>query len=162
MALTNYGPLKASRERGLQAGETSPIRVLLAKLGLDGHDRGVKVAARALRDAGFEVIYTGLHQTPEDVVEMAVQEDVQVLGIGILSGAHMTLVPPVVELLRERNAEDILVYVGGVIPPEDIEPLQAAGVAAIFDQDSTTRDLVSWIRESVEAGKPAESASASG
>ena len=124
-------------------------RVLLAKVGLDGHDRGVKVVARALRDAGFEVIYTGLHQMAEDVVEMAIQEDVQVLGISILSGAHMTLVPPIVDLLRQRDASDILVCVGGMVPPDDVEALRAAGVAAVFDQETTISRLVQWMRDAV-------------
>jgi len=134
--------------------EEPRIRVLLAKLGLDGHDRGVKVVARALRDAGFEVIYTGLHQIPEDVVETALQEDVRILGISILSGAHMTLVPPVMQLLRERQAEDILVCVGGTIPPEDVQPLRQTGVAAVFDQDTTSDDIIGWMREAA-AGQPA-------
>jgi methylmalonyl-CoA mutase C-terminal domain/subunit len=130
-------------------------RVLLAKVGLDGHDRGVKVVARALRDAGFEVIYTGLHQMAEDVVEMAIQEDVQVLGISILSGAHMTLVPPIVDLLRERDAADILVCVGGVVPQEDVEALKAVGVADVFDQETTIAQLVQWMRDAVLERGPA-------
>ncbi|MEK7214506.1 MAG: cobalamin B12-binding domain-containing protein [Chloroflexota bacterium] len=126
-----------------------PIRVLMAKVGLDGHDRGVKVTARALRDAGFEVIYTGLHRMPQEVVEAAIQEDVDVLGVSILSGAHMTLVPPILEELRARRADDILVCVGGVFPPEDIEPLKQAGVAAVFDQESTTAGIIDWMRAAV-------------
>jgi len=121
----------------------------MAKVGLDGHDRGVKVTARALRDAGFEVIYTGLHRMPEEVVEAAIQEDVDVLGVSILSGAHMTLVPPIVAQLRARDAEDILVCVGGVFPPEDVEPLKQAGVSAVFDQESTTAAIIDWMRAAV-------------
>jgi len=122
-------------------------RILVGKVGLDGHDRGVKVVARSLRDAGFEVIYTGLHRTPEEVVEAALQEDVDFIGLSILSGAHMSLVPPIIELLAANDAEDIIVCVGGVIPPEDGEALKELGVAAVFDQDSTTDDIIAWIRE---------------
>jgi len=118
----------------------------MAKVGLDGHDRGVKVVARALRDAGFEVIYTGLHRTPEEVVEAAVQEDVDVIGLSILSGAHMTLVPPVLEQLKADDATDIKVVVGGVIPLNDRQKLQDLGVAAVFDQDTDTDAIVEWIR----------------
>lgn len=123
------------------------IRVLMAKIGLDGHDRGVKVVARGLRDAGFEVIYTGLHRTAEEVVEAALQEDVDFLGVSILSGAHMALVPPIIDLLQAKDAEDIIVCVGGVIPPEDGEALKQLGVAAVFDQDSSTDDIVAWMQE---------------
>ncbi len=133
--------------------EQQPIRVLMAKVGLDGHDRGVKVTARALRDAGFEVIYTGLHRSPQEVVAAAIQEDVDVLGISILSGAHMTLVPPIINLLRESKADDIIVCAGGVFPPEDIEPLKQAGLAGVFDQESTTDQIISWIREQVAQRK---------
>src|SRR5438552_2605648 len=112
-----------------------PIRILLAKVGLDGHDRGVKIIARLLRDAGMEVIYAGLHNTPEQVVAAAIQEDVDVLGISILSGAHVTIVPRVISLLRQAGAEDVPVVVGGLIPEEDTLELAAAGVAAVFDQD---------------------------
>jgi methylmalonyl-CoA mutase C-terminal domain/subunit len=122
------------------------IRILMAKVGLDGHDRGVKVVARALRDAGFEVIYTGLHRVPEEVAEAAVQEDVDAVGVSILSGAHMALVPPLLEELRARDASDIKVLVGGVIPPADRETLRQLGAAAVFDQDATTDDVVEWIR----------------
>src|SRR5579872_5245499 len=108
------------------------IRVVIAKVGLDGHDRGAKVIARALRDAGMEVIYTGLHQLPEEIVETAIQEDADAVGISILSGAHMTLVPRIVSLLRERGADDVLVVVGGTIPADDIAELQAGGVSAVF------------------------------
>jgi methylmalonyl-CoA mutase C-terminal domain/subunit len=113
-----------------------PIRVLLAKVGLDGHDRGVKIIARLLRDAGMEVIYAGLHNTPEQVVAAAVQEDVEVIGISILSGAHMTIVPRVLTLLREAGAGDIPVVIGGLFPDEDVPQLLAAGVTAVIDQDA--------------------------
>lgn len=122
------------------------MRILMAKVGLDGHDRGVKVVARALRDAGFEVIYTGLHRTPEEVVEAAVQEDVDVIGLSILSGAHMALVPPVLEQLKANDAADIKVVVGGVIPLNDRQKLRDLGVAAVFDQDTDTDAIVEWIR----------------
>ncbi len=123
-----------------------PIRVLIAKAGLDGHDRGAKVIARTLRDAGMEVIYTGLRQTPEQIAEAAIQEDVQVVGISSLSGAHMHLFPPVVELLREKGANDILVVGGGVIPEEDIPYLKEAGIAEIFTPGASTRDIVRFIK----------------
>lgn len=125
---------------------TTPIRILIAKVGLDGHDRGAKVIARWLRDAGMDVIYTGLHRTPEEVVSAAVQEDVDVLGVSLLSGAHMTLVPRIVALLRTAEAEDIRVVVGGLIPDEDIEPLRQAGAAAVFDQDTPPDAIVEKIR----------------
>ncbi len=128
------------------------VRVLMAKVGLDGHDRGVKVVARALRDAGFEVIYTGLHRTPEEVVEAAVQEDVDVIGVSILSGAHMTLVPPLLEHLKANDAADIKVVVGGVIPVADRQKLRDLGAAAVFDQDTATDEIVDWIRR--EARRP--------
>ena len=112
------------------------IRVLMAKPGLDGHDRGVKVVARALRDAGMEVIYTGLHQTPEQIVEAAIQEDVNVMGLSILSGAHMTLFPKIIDLLKKNNAEDILVTGGGIIPKEDVEELKKMGISEIFGKKS--------------------------
>ena len=127
------------------AGEK--IRVLVAKPGLDGHDRGAKVVARALRDAGFEVIYTGIRQTPQMIAEAALQEDVDVVGLSILSGAHMTLCPKVVDLLREQGQEDVLVVVGGIIPEEDIPQLQAKGIAAIFDPGVSTQDIGNFIRE---------------
>jgi methylmalonyl-CoA mutase C-terminal domain/subunit len=125
------------------------IRVLMAKVGLDGHDRGVKVVARALRDAGFEVIYTGLHRLPEEVVEAAVQEDVDAIGVSILSGAHMALVPPLLEQLKLRDAAEIKVLVGGVIPPADRHKLYDLGAAAVFDQDTSTDEIVEWIRREV-------------
>ncbi len=125
------------------------IRVLVAKPGLDGHDRGAKVVARALRDAGMEVIYTGLQQTPEMIVEAALQEDVDVVGLSILSGAHMALLPRVTELLRQHGGEDILVVAGGIIPHEDVEPLKQAGIAAIYGPGTPTGEIVSFIREHV-------------
>ncbi|TDA67714.1 MAG: cobalamin B12-binding domain-containing protein [Clostridia bacterium] len=126
-----------------------PIRALVAKVGLDGHDRGAKVIARALRDAGMEVIYTGLRQTPEQVVEAALQEDVQVVGLSSLSGAHMQLFPPVVELLRAKGGYDILVIGGGVIPEEDIPYLKEAGITEIFGPGTPTTRIVEYIREHV-------------
>ena len=125
------------------------IRVLVAKPGLDGHDRGAKVIARALRDAGMEVIYTGLHQTPEMIVSAAIQEDVDAIGMSIMSGAHLTLFPAVLELLRKQKADDVLVFGGGIIPDEDIPRLKQAGVAEIFTPGSSTQDIVKWIRENI-------------
>ena len=127
-----------------------PIRVLIAKVGLDGHDRGAKVVARALRDAGFEVVYTGLHQTPEMIVAAAVQEDVDCIGLSILSGAHLTLMPTIVDLLREKDAADILVFGGGIIPDDDIPVLKAKGVAEIFGPGSSLQDIVDWVRANVK------------
>lgn len=126
------------------------IRVVMAKPGLDGHDRGAKVVARALRDAGMEVVYTGLHQTPEQIVETAIQEDADVVGLSILSGAHPTLVPKVARLLREQGVDDMLVVVGGTVPDEDQEELLAAGVSAVFTPGTSTRDVVTFIRERVD------------
>ena len=125
------------------------IRVVVAKPGLDGHDRGAKIIARALRDAGMEVIYTGLHQTPEQIVETVIQEDADAVGLSILSGAHMTLVPKVVELLREQQAEDVLVTVGGTIPADDIPELKDLGVSEVFTPGAPTQDIVDFIRSSV-------------
>jgi methylmalonyl-CoA mutase C-terminal domain/subunit len=122
------------------------IRVVVAKPGLDGHDRGAKVVARALRDAGMEVIYTGLHQTAEQIVETAIQEDADVVGLSILSGAHLTLVPKVVRMLREQGIDDILVLAGGTIPEEDHEELKAGGVGAIFTPGATTGEIIEYIR----------------
>ena len=133
------------------AGATRKIRVVVAKPGLDGHDRGAKIIARALRDAGMEVIYTGLHQTPEQIAETVLQEDADAVGLSILSGAHMTLVPRVVEGLRARGAEDVLVVVGGTIPPDDIELLQQAGVAAVFTPGAATGAIVAFLRANVPA-----------
>jgi methylmalonyl-CoA mutase C-terminal domain/subunit len=128
------------------------IRVLVAKPGLDGHDRGAKVIARALRDAGMEVIYTGLRQTPEMIAETALQEDVNVIGLSILSGAHMAIVPRVMQLLRENDMSDVLVLLGGIIPDEDIPQLKELGVGAIFGPGSTTDEIVSVIRDAVSTG----------
>jgi len=125
------------------------IRILIAKPGLDGHDRGAKVVARALRDAGFEVIYTGLHQTPEMIVHAAIQEDADAIGLSILSGAHLTLFPRVVQLLREQGASDIVVFGGGIIPEEDVAALKAAGVAEIFTPGTSLEAIVRWVREHV-------------
>jgi len=126
------------------------IRVLIAKPGLDGHDRGAKVIARALRDAGMEVIYSGLRQTPEQIVETALQEDVSVIGLSILSGAHTHLFPRIMEILKEENIDDIVVIGGGVIPEEDIPELKKIGIAAIFTPGSDTRDIVKFINETVK------------
>lgn len=126
-----------------------PRRVLIAKPGLDGHDRGAKVIARALRDGGVEVIYSGLHQTPEQIVETAIQEDVGGVGLSVLSGAHMTLFPKVVEGLRQRGADDIIVFGGGIIPDDDIESLTAAGLAAIFTPGAPLSDIVEWVNEHI-------------
>ncbi len=123
-----------------------PLKVLIAKPGLDGHDRGAKVLARGLRDEGFEVVYTGLRQTPEMIVTAALQEDVDVVGLSILSGAHMTLVPRVCAQLREKGLGDVLVTVGGIIPDDDIEPLRTAGVAAVFGPGTTIREVADFIR----------------
>ncbi len=129
-----------------EKGSPGKVRVIVAKAGLDGHDRGAKVVARALRDAGVEVIYTGLHQTPEQIVETAIQEDADAVGLSVLSGAHMTLFARVVELLRERGADDVIVFGGGIIPEDDIPELEALGVAAVFTPGTTTHEIVDWIR----------------
>jgi methylmalonyl-CoA mutase C-terminal domain/subunit len=128
------------------------IRVVIAKPGLDGHDRGAKVVARALRDAGVEVIYTGLHQTPEQIVAAAIQEDADAIGLSILSGAHMTQFTRVLELLRERGASDITVFGGGIVPEADIAELKALGVARIFTPGASTHDIVAWVRSTL--GEP--------
>lgn len=128
---------------------SSRIRVVVAKPGLDGHDRGAKVVARALRDAGMEVIYTGLHQTPEQIVETAIQEDADAVGLSVLSGAHMTLFRRVLELLAERDAADIVVFGGGIIPDADIPELERLGVAKIFTPGATTQSIVEWVRQNV-------------
>jgi methylmalonyl-CoA mutase C-terminal domain/subunit len=130
-----------------------PIRVVIAKPGLDGHDRGAKIVARALRDAGMEVIYTGLHQTPEQIVEAALQEDADGIGLSILSGAHMTLCAKVVELLKERDAADIVVFAGGIIPDADIAELNELGVAKIFTPGATTHEIVDWVRSNLAAAR---------
>jgi methylmalonyl-CoA mutase C-terminal domain/subunit len=124
-------------------------RILVAKPGLDGHDRGIKVVARALRDAGMEVIYTGLHQTPEQIAAAAIQEDVDAVGLSCLSGAHMTLFPRVVELLREQGGEQILVFGGGIIPEADIGPLKEQGITEIFTPGAPTKEIVDWVNEHV-------------
>jgi isobutyryl-CoA mutase small subunit len=128
------------------------IRVVVAKPGLDGHDRGAKVVARALRDAGMEVVYTGLHQTPEQVVETALQEDADAVGLSVLSGAHMTLFARVIELLKEKGAEDVVVFGGGIVPEEDMPKLTEMGVAKIFTPGATTTEIVDWVTEHV--GQP--------
>jgi methylmalonyl-CoA mutase C-terminal domain/subunit len=127
------------------------IRVVIAKPGLDGHDRGAKIIARALRDAGMEVIYTGLHQTPEQIVETAIQEDADAVGVSILSGAHMTLVPRIVDGLRGAGADDVLVVVGGTIPPDDADELKGLGVAEVFGPGATTGEIVDFLRGAVAA-----------
>ena len=131
------------------AASTRKIRVVVAKPGLDGHDRGAKIIARALRDAGMEVIYTGLHQTPEQIVETVLQEDADAVGLSILSGAHMTLVPRVIELLREQDAGDVVVTVGGTIPNQDIPELKELGVAEVFTPGAPTQAIIDFIQESV-------------
>jgi methylmalonyl-CoA mutase C-terminal domain/subunit len=132
---------------------THRIRVVVAKPGLDGHDRGAKIIARALRDAGMEVIYTGLHQTPEQIAETVIQEDADALGLSILSGAHMTLVPRIVELLREQGIEDVVVVVGGTIPHEDVAPLKELGVAEVFTPGAATQDIVDFLSGAVHPPK---------
>src|SRR5690349_20779523 len=128
---------------------TKKIRVVVAKPGLDGHDRGAKIIARALRDAGMEVIYTGLHQTPEQIVETVLQEDADAVGLAILSGAHMTLVPKVIELLKEQDASDVVVTVGGTIPAQDIEELKGLGVAEVFTPGAPTQAIIDFIQGAV-------------
>jgi methylmalonyl-CoA mutase, C-terminal domain len=128
----------------------APIRIVVAKPGLDGHDRGAKVIARALRDAGHEVIYTGLHQTPEQIVETAIQEDADVIGLSVLSGAHMTLFKKLIALLDERDARDIVVIGGGIIPEADIPLLKELGVAQVFTPGATTTEIVAWVRDNVQ------------
>ncbi len=140
--------------------EERKIRVLVAKPGLDGHDRGAKVVARALRDAGMEVVYTGIRQTPEMIVEAALQEDVDVIGLSILSGAHMALFPRIMQLLREQGMEHVLVVAGGIIPDEDVPRLKEIGIAAVFGPGTSTRDIIRFIRTEVarrreERGEPA-------
>ena len=129
--------------------EGRKIRVVVAKPGLDGHDRGAKIIARALRDAGMEVIYTGLHQTPEQIAETVIQEDADAVGLSILSGAHMTLVPRVVDLLKQQGADDVVVTVGGTIPADDIPELKELGVSEVFTPGSSTQDIIEYIRGSV-------------
>jgi methylmalonyl-CoA mutase C-terminal domain/subunit len=128
---------------------SAPIRVVVAKPGLDGHDRGAKVVARALRDAGMEVVYTGLHQTPEQIVETALQEDADVIGLSVLSGAHMTLFAKVCELLAAQDATDVVVFGGGIIPEEDVPRLKELGVSEVFTPGATTASIVDWVRANV-------------
>ena len=125
------------------------VRILVGKAGLDGHDRGAKIVARALRDAGFEVIYTGLHQTPEQIVATALQEDVDAIGLSVLSGAHTYLFTRVLELLREHKADEVLVFGGGVIPPDDVEQLRAIGVRRVFTPGTSTQEIVKFVRETI-------------
>jgi methylmalonyl-CoA mutase C-terminal domain/subunit len=140
------GPGEAGRPEGRK------IRVVVAKPGLDGHDRGAKIIARALRDAGMEVIYTGLHQTPEQIAETVIQEDADAIGISILSGAHMTLVPRILSLLEAQGVDDVLVTVGGTIPGRDIDALKEAGVAEVFTPGASTEEIVDFIRQGVDPG----------
>jgi methylmalonyl-CoA mutase, C-terminal domain len=128
---------------------TGKLRILVAKPGLDGHDRGAKVVARALRDAGFEVVYTGLHQTPEMIAIAAVQEDVDAVGLSIMSGAHNTLFPAVIDELRKRGADDVVVFGGGIIPDADFDRLRAAGVSGVFTPGTTLEAIIQWVRENV-------------
>ena len=146
-------PVNADVDAGGGSGgvSTDVIRVVVAKPGLDGHDRGAKIIARALRDAGMEVIYTGLHQTPEQIVETAIQEDADAVGISILSGAHMTLVPRILELLRENGVEDVVVVVGGTIPDDDAEELRKLGVAGVFGPGAPTTEIVDFVKGAVAA-----------
>jgi methylmalonyl-CoA mutase C-terminal domain/subunit len=135
----------------MPAATEKKIRVVVAKPGLDGHDRGAKIIARALRDAGMEVIYTGLHQTPEQIVETVIQEDADAVGLSILSGAHMTLVPRVMELLKEQGADDVVVTLGGTIPSDDVKELKELGVAEVFTPGASTQEAVDFIRTAVRA-----------
>jgi len=133
----------------VEQNESRNIRILVAKPGLDGHDRGAKVVARALSDAGFEVIYTGLHQTPEMIAAGAVQEDVDAVGVSILSGAHLTLFPAIMDALKSRGADDVVVFGGGIVPDEDIAELSELGVAKIFTPGTSTEDIAGWVRENI-------------
>jgi len=135
----------------MPAASEKKIRVVVAKPGLDGHDRGAKIIARALRDAGMEVIYTGLHQTPEQIVETVIQEDADAVGLSILSGAHMTLVPRVLELLKEQGADDVVVTLGGTIPSDDVKELKELGVAEVFTPGASTQEAVDFIRGAVRS-----------
>jgi methylmalonyl-CoA mutase, C-terminal domain len=138
-----------SDEASEQADTKRKIRVVVAKPGLDGHDRGAKIIARALRDAGMEVIYTGLHQTPEQIVETVIQEDADAVGLSILSGAHMTLIPRILEGLKERDADDVVVIAGGTIPGDDISELKSLGVAEIFTPGAATQEIIDFVRNAV-------------
>ncbi len=135
----------------MEAATAKKIRVVVAKPGLDGHDRGAKIIARALRDAGMEVIYTGLHQTPEQIVETVIQEDADCVGLSVLSGAHMTLFARVIDLLRGRGADDVVVFGGGIIPVDDLPELERLGVAKVFTPGATTQSIVGWVRENAGA-----------
>jgi methylmalonyl-CoA mutase C-terminal domain/subunit len=135
-------------------GDERRLRILIGKAGLDGHDRGAKIIARALRDAGFEVIYTGLHNTPEMVVETAIQEDVDAVGLSILSGAHNYLFPEIIRLLREKGADDIAVFGGGIIPKDDVPGLLEIGVKAIFESGTSTGETIDWVRKNVKSRNP--------
>jgi methylmalonyl-CoA mutase cobalamin-binding domain/chain len=151
------GSLSGKPMQGLEKNRerpSSPIRILIAKVGLDGHDRGVKIVARALRDAGMDVIYSGLHRTPEEVVNTAVQEDVDVLGVSLLSGAHMTIFPRLIELLKQNNAQDIILVGGGVMPDADVVALKAMGVAEILLQDTPPNTIVETVRRLVAERGP--------
>jgi methylmalonyl-CoA mutase C-terminal domain/subunit len=150
-ALPFEGPQVTRARTACRQEEQVPIRVVVAKPGLDGHDRGAKVVARALRDAGMEVIYTGLHQTPEQIVATAVQEDAQAIGLSVLSGAHMTLFRRVIELLEAQDARDIVVFGGGIIPDADIAPLKEIGVAEVFTPGTPTSAIVDWVSSHVGA-----------
>ncbi len=145
---TDAGATSQGSDQGSGA-QRRPLRIVVAKPGLDGHDRGAKIVARALRDAGMEVIYTGLHQTPEQIVQTALAEDADAVGLSVLSGAHLTLFRRVVELLAENDAGDIVVFGGGIIPEADREPLTAMGVAHVFTPGATMAEIVSWVREHV-------------
>lgn len=136
-------------ESEVASSSTAPLRIIVAKPGLDGHDRGAKVVARALRDAGMEVIYTGLHQTPEQIVATALAEDADAIGLSVLSGAHMTLFAKVIQLLKEANADDIVVFGGGIIPDADREPLAEMGVVQVFTPGATMNEIVSWVHANV-------------
>ncbi len=146
----------ASDTLGAMSASTSPLRIVVAKPGLDGHDRGAKVVARALRDAGMEVVYTGLHQTPEQIVETAIAEDADAVGLSVLSGAHMTLFKKVRDLLTERDADDIVVFGGGIIPEADVEPLAEIGVKKVFTPGASTAEIVEWVRANVGDASSAE------
>jgi methylmalonyl-CoA mutase C-terminal domain/subunit len=141
--------------RSTLRGVSDRIRIVIGKPGLDGHDRGAKIIARALRDAGMEVVYTGLHQTPEQIVQTVIQEDADAVGLSVLSGAHMTLFARTLELLRDQGAEDVVVFGGGIIPAADIPELEAAGVARIFTPGASMDEIVTWVRENVGAGATA-------
>lgn len=143
-------PTRCRRAQWSNLPSEMPRRILIAKPGLDGHDRGAKVIARALRDAGNEVIYSGLHQTPEEIVETAIQEDVDGIGLSVLSGAHMTLFPRVVQLLRAQGIDDIVVFGGGIIPDDDVESLKEAGLAAIFTPGTPLSEITDWVERNIQ------------